>query len=113
MAGIAIPIVPDKVEAWKSWMHEVVHDRKNEFDEFNRRMGLTAHRAWLMQSPDGPVAVVLHDGPGADDFLQKLAVSTQPFDTWFRDRISEFHGMDFSTPPSGPPPELMVDWKAE
>jgi hypothetical protein len=111
MAGIAVPLVPDKLNDWKSWVDEMTESRKEEFEDFNQRMGLTAHRVWLMQTPQGPLAVVLHDGPGATSLLEKVATSDHPFDTWFRENISEFHGIDFSQPLPGPPPEAVMDWQ--
>lgn len=75
-------------------------------------MNLTAHQAWLSNGPQGPMAVVFHSGPGAKTFLPKLAHSQHPFDTWFRDCISECHGVDFSQPFETPAPELVLSWRA-
>jgi len=107
---MAIPLITDNVEAWKAWVHECMGPRKDEFDEFNERMGLTIHRAWLAQSPQGPLAVVVVDGPGDSDFMQKLAGSEEPFDVWFREHISEYHGIDFSRPDAMQPPKIVLDW---
>jgi len=112
MAAVAVPVLPNKVEAWKAWVQECKGPRKEEFEDLNRRMGLTAHRVWLMQSPQGAMAIVVHDGPGGDAFMGKLATSDHPFDVWFRERVSEFHGLDFSEPLPGPPPESVLDWRA-
>ena len=105
-----VPLIPNKVSAWKAWAHECIGSHRTEFKAFNRRMDLTAHRAWLSNGPQGPMAVVFHEGPGAKTFLQKLARSEHPFDTWFRDHISEYHGVDFSQPFDTPAPELVLDW---
>jgi hypothetical protein len=78
--------------------------RKAEFDEMNERMGLTTHAAWLQQNPDGSrLAVVVLDGPGASEFLGKLATSDHEFDTWFRTNVEDIHPMDFSAPPPPAP----------
>ena len=45
-------------------------------------------------------------------FLQKLATSTQPFDMWFRDRVEEFHGRDFSELAEMKASEMVLDWRA-
>lgn len=68
---------------------------------------------WLVQTPEGPLAVVNHEGPGEADFMQKVTTSDHPFDKWFRNSISGFHGIDFSQPPPGPMPEQMMNWNAE
>jgi hypothetical protein len=112
MPAIAIPILPDQVDAWKSWARELGSSKRAEFEDLNTRMGLTAHRAWYFQGPAGPTAVVFHEGPGAESFLAEVASSTHPFDRWFRDSIGTYHGMDFSQPMSGPAPEKVIDWAA-
>ena len=45
-------------------------------------------------------------------FLQKLGTSTQPFDKWFRDRVEEFHGCDFSELAEMKASEMVLDWRA-
>ncbi len=112
MNAIAVPVLESKVEAWKAWVVECTGPRREEFDRFNERMGLTLHRAWLMQSRQGPVAIVVFDGPGAERFLQKMTKSEEPFDRWFREHVAEFHGIDLSMPDMLSPAELFLDWQA-
>ena len=112
MAAIAVRLIADKVASWKAWIAECTGPRRKEFDEFNRRMEITEHRVWFMEGPSGPVAIVVLDGPGGETMLQKLANSDHEFDTWFRERISEFHGRDFSAPMTDPPPENLMDWRS-
>lgn len=113
MMAIGVPVVEDKIDAWKAWMtDECLGSRKEEFEQFNERMGLTTHRAWLSEGPHGPLAIVVVEGPGEKMFLQKLATSTQPFDMWFRDRVEEFHGRDFSELAEMKAPEMVLDWRA-
>ncbi len=112
MNAIAVPVLESKVEAWKAWVVECMNPRREEFDRFNERMGLTLHRAWLMQSLQGPLAVVVFDGPGAESFLQKMTKSEEPFDRWFREHVAAFHGIDLATPDILSPAELFLDWQA-
>jgi hypothetical protein len=112
MIAMAIPILANKVEAWRGWARELSGSRRYEFEGFNDRMGLTLHRAWLAQGPSGPLVIVVCDGPGAGGFMQKLATAKEPFDRWFRARVTEFHGTDFSKPMTTPPPELALDWQS-
>jgi len=113
MGAVAVPILPDKLEAWKAWNTELLGPRREEFEEFSRRMGLTRHRAWLMQSPMGAMAIVVHEGPGEATFMDEMRTSDHPFDAWFRDSVTELHGIDFSQPLPGPPPELVLDVSTE
>lgn len=100
MDAFAAPIKPGKADAWKAWIAELNGSRKGEFEAMNQRMGLTTHAAWLQENPDGSqLAVVVVDGPGAAEFLGKLAVSDEEFDTWFRSNVEDVHPMDLSGPP--------------
>jgi hypothetical protein len=112
MYAIAVPLLPNKVEAWKAWTREGAESRREEFDAFNERMGLTLHRAWLMEGPKGPLVIVVYDGPGAENFLQRVAKSKEPFDKWFRERITEYHGVDFSKLDALSMSKMYVDWRA-
>jgi hypothetical protein len=110
MKPIAIPLRPEKVESWKAFSRQLASARRAEFEDFNRRYGLTEHRAWLEKLPDGRhLVLVTHGGPGAKDFLEKLAQSDQPFDVWFREQISDAHGIDFARPLPIAMPELMIE----
>ena len=103
MGAIAVPILPGKVDEWEGWIAELNGPRKAEFDDMNQRMGLTGHRAWLQQTPDGGhLVIAVHDGPGGDEFMGKLVASENEFDSWFRAKVGQIHGIDFSAPP--PPP---------
>ncbi len=113
MPAIAVPLQSDQVESWKAWAGEATGSRSTEFDDFNHRMGLTSHRVWLAESPQGTQVIVLIEGPGADTYLRILSASEHPFDVWFREKISEFHGIDFSVEQPGPPPQNMINWNAE
>jgi len=83
--------------------------RKEEMADFNRRYGLTRQASWLTEANGGPAVIALHEGPGGDEFMPKLAVSKNEFDVWFRELILEVHGMDITQPPPGPMPELYFD----
>ena len=102
--AFAVPIKPGKEKTWKSWIAETNGARKAEFDEMNQRMGPTTHAARLQQNPGrSQLAVVVVDGPGASEFLGKLATSGHAFDTWFRTNVEDIHPLDFSAPPPPAP----------
>ena len=104
-----IPIAAGKATAWKEWAAELTGPRKRELDDMNKRHKLTRHSAWLSETSQGQMAVVLHEGPGADKFIEKLATSNNEFDVWFRKKVEEFHGMDLKQRPPGPDPQLYLD----
>jgi hypothetical protein len=112
MKAMVVPLPADNVEAWKAWMRECQGPRRDEFDDFNERMGLTLHRAWLTQGAEGPAVIVVLDGPGAEDFLQKMTTSQEPFDEWFRDNVRALHEVDLAQMSAAPAAELLMDWRA-
>ena len=109
MSLVLVPIAQGKLEKWQRWADELQNGKAQEFKEFNSRYGLTRHAAWLAETPTGPVVAALHEGPGAESFMSKLATSDKEFDVWFRDRISEYHDIDFSKPLPGSPPKLAIN----
>lgn len=110
MGSFVQRIVRDKVEDWKAFTRELSGPRRDEFRDMNRRYGITSHRAWLEIDAKGDAyAVVELEGEGAETFLQGLASSTEPFDAWFRERVTELHGIDFAELASGTSLELVID----
>ena len=108
MGLVVAPIKEGKVEAWKNWNAEIKSSKQSDFDDLNERYGLTRHEVWFAQSPGGPLAVVIHEGPGADSFMQKIAQSDNSFDLWMKESIESFHDMELGKPPPGPMPERML-----
>ncbi len=109
MTAIAVPIASGKMEIWKGFAEDLAGPRADEFAEFNERMGLTNHKAWLQETPEGHIVIALQDGPGAEDFIPKLGQSDHPFDAWFRGHLEEIHGMNLSEPLPGGLPRLFID----
>ena len=109
MGIVVAPILEGKEVAHDAWVAELKGARRADFEDFNKRYGLTRHAAWKAQTPMGPVVVALHEGPGADTMMQKLASSTESFDMSFAAHIKDVHGLDLNAPPPGPMPELLID----
>jgi hypothetical protein len=102
MAGMVAPLSADKLEDWESWIAELNGARRSEFEDMNRRHGLTDHRAYLQPLPDGGYAVlVIHEGPGGDEFMANVMASDHEFDRWFVGAVADVHGID---PSAGMPP---------
>ncbi|WP_340114007.1 hypothetical protein [Maribellus mangrovi] len=108
MGLVIVPLKKDKLGEWKKWADSLNGDQKQAFDEFNKKHGITRHDAWLAETPEGPVVVALHEGPGADDFMQNVADSQGSFEVDFKEKLMEYHGMDLAGPPPGPMPVKMI-----
>ncbi len=109
MGVVLAPIVEGKLDTWKDWIGEMNGPRRAELGEFNRLYGLTKHSPWLAETPMGPIAVAIHEGPGAGDFMGKVGQSDHEFDLWFIGKVLEVHDLDVTQPPPGPMPELLLD----
>jgi hypothetical protein len=104
MPAMAVPLAADKLEAWEAWLGDLTGARKADFDDLNARHGLTEHRAYLQAMPDGDfLVVVVHEGPGANDFMARVMESDHEFDRWFVAAVAEVHGID---PSDGPLPPV-------
>lgn len=108
MGLVVTPVLKGKEKEWKSWAENLKGDMKKDFDEMNKRYGLNRHDVWAVETPNGLMAVVLHEGPGADTFMQKIGSSNDPFDVKMKEKIGSFHGMSFDGPPPGPMPVKLV-----
>ena len=109
MGMMVVPIAEGKVDVWKEWIGELMANRKAEFEDFNKRHGLSRHSAWLAETPTGPVVAALHEGQGAERFMESLQKSSHEFDLWFKSKLEEIHGFDFSAPPTMPATQIHLD----
>jgi hypothetical protein len=107
---IAFPLLPGKAEPARQTAQEEKR-RLTEFAESRRQAGITKEVAFLQHTPAQDLVVVYWEAIDVEHALHTLAVSDLPYDRWFRERLSELHGMDPSQPPP-PLPELLVDWEA-
>lgn len=108
MGLVVTPVLKGKEVEWKNWAKKLKSDLKNDFDDFNKRYGLTRHDVWAVETPNGLMAVVLHEGPGADSFMHNVGGSDHPFDLKMKKNLENFHGMNMSAPPPGPMPEKVI-----
>ncbi len=108
MGLVVAPILKGKEEEWKNWCLKQKGEKKKEFEDLNKRHGLTRHDVWAVETPNGLMAVVLHEGPGADSFMHNIAVSENSVDKQMRESIEKFHGMNLNAPPPGPMPVKLI-----
>ena len=108
--AMAVPILPGKVEAWRSFWAHWLGPGKAEYEEVRRRAGITREVICLQHTSQGDVAVVYVDSVyERDEMIARLQVDT-PFITQFLQMIKDVHGFD--QPPSGPLSEPIFDWRA-
>src|SRR5690349_9897760 len=105
--ALALPCLPGGADKARQFA-AACRDRRQEFEEFHRRVGLTAERWYLQQKPQGTLLVLVLEGD-PQGAVAKLASSSDQFDRWFKEQAREIHGVDFGQPLPGPPPEQVFE----
>jgi hypothetical protein len=108
MLAIAIPILPGKTDAWRSFIDELNGPRKDEFDASRRRLGVR-ERTFFQETPMGDMVVVTLEGDDPAGAFAAFGQGSDEFTTWFVQQAQELHGVDLAAPPPGTLPELVVD----
>ena len=111
--GMALPLLPGKTESWKRWTQEMAGPRLSEYQASRQRLGITREASFLQQTPQGDMAVLYIEAEDIIRVFQGLASSQEPFDVLFRQQTKDFFGLDLEQPPAGPPPETILDWRAD
>ena len=107
---IPAPVVPGKEGELKK-IPEHMRGHIADYEESRKRAGATMERVYAMQTPQGTIVVAYFEGDrGLAGTIQAFATSGLAFDKWFFQKLSEVHGIDFTKPPAGPPPEELFDW---
>ena len=104
------PLLPGKTEAWKQAVAEIGGPRAADWDDMQRRNGITRQVVSLQRTPDGDFVCVFLEGDDPNATLGGLFTSDHPFDKWFADTILiGTHGMSREEGPP-PPNQVFVDW---
>jgi steroid delta-isomerase-like uncharacterized protein len=106
-----LPILPGRQEAWRRFWQVLQGSRRDEYEEFQRRLGITKELVWLQQTLQGDMVIVYLEMEQPDRVLPQLAASDFPFDCWFRQQLLELHGLDATQLTSGPASELVFVWQ--
>ncbi|GAC1347013.1 MAG: hypothetical protein NVSMB27_11610 [Ktedonobacteraceae bacterium] len=104
------PILPGKQEDWRRFCQELLGSRRSEYEESQRRLGITRVLAWLTHMSSGEMVIVYLEAEGPERVIPQLAASDLPFDRWFRRQLLELHGLDMTQPTCVPPNELIFVW---
>ena len=119
MPGIVLtlPIMADKVEAWRRFCQEMSGSRLKLHDASRRRLGITRERLALVENSFGSTAVATLEAPNIEQALSRLISSVLPFDCWYREQMQKLHGIQLTryehfVQPASPPQnqELLFEW---
>jgi hypothetical protein len=106
--AIAVPLLPGKTEEWRRFTDEVKGPRRQEMDDFHRRVGLTTENWYLQNTPAGDMVIVYLEGDIPRCF-EMLAQSQHPFDLYLKQVWLSTEGIDFSQPLPSAPPEVVYE----
>jgi hypothetical protein len=106
--AIAVPILPGKTEQWRKFSNALNRERKKEFAE-NRRMLGIRERSFLQTTPQGDMVLVTFEGENPQEAFANLGKGNDDFTRWFAKEVNSIHGIDITTPPSGNLPEIGHD----
>ncbi|HZT06413.1 MAG TPA: hypothetical protein VFC51_05240 [Chloroflexota bacterium] len=114
MASIAFafPLLPGKADAGRRFAAEVLGPRRREWEESERRLGITRENWYLQPSPNGDMVIVYFEASDPAQSLGAFSQSQAPFDLWFKQQVQDLCGVDMNQPPAGPPPEAFFEWSA-
>lgn len=76
------PIVPGGVDEWRAFVSELTGTRRVEWAESHRRRGISRQVVSLVESPNGPLSVVLLEASDPEAADRLLRESTVEFDVW-------------------------------
>ncbi len=107
--AFAVPIPPGKTDAVRRLTEESLGARKSEYDDMQRRSGVTEESYWLQRNPEGDDLLIVVSTSDQTQFMEIMANPQTPFDRWYRDQIREIFGDD-AAEPWGERNELLGSW---
>ena len=109
---LVIPITPGKSEDARNFMRELEDERKADYDQSERRIGITKEVWYLASAPGGDQFVAYMETPDFGKALSLFSASRDEFDMWFKRRLADSTGLDLNNPPSMQLPELLSSYSA-
>ena len=107
--AFAMPILPGKTDGARRFIQEVLGPRKRDWDDLQRRQGVTRESYYLQSNPEGDQMVVTGEGTFTP-LSQFLDVEGNPFDRWFIEQVQDFTGINMLELPDEMP-ELLGEWR--
>lgn len=109
---LLLPILPDKVEAWRRLCQEVAGTRRKQYEASRERLGVVHERVSLLRSFRADVAVLCIEALDPEQTFADMLCSKDPFDLWFKRQLLDVHGLDLSAANGEPEQETLLNWTA-
>lgn len=107
--AFSAPIPPGKIDAVRQFVADVLGARKAEYDDLQRRSGMTEESYWLQVDPDGGAALIVVSDNDQNGFWAIMANPQTEFDRWYRERMESIWEFDAAAP-QPPANELLGTW---
>jgi hypothetical protein len=108
--AMAVPILPDKTDAWQKFLKELNTTWYSQFCDSRKKLNIH-ERTFLQKTPMGDFAIVTLEGENPEVAFAGFAEGNDEFTNWFIEQVKEIHGFDLRQPPPGPMPEMVIDSK--
>jgi hypothetical protein len=109
--AMALPVKPGKAAQLRAFRDESLGSRRQEFEETEKRLGITREAWYLQPSPMGDLFVMRVEGDNLLENFNVFVGSSEPMDVWSKQQMLDITGIDFNQPPEGVP-EVLLDWSA-
>jgi hypothetical protein len=105
----AAPVPVGKTDAVRRFTAETLGPRKAEYEDLQRRSGITEESYWLQTDPDGNDIMIVVSSGNQDAFWAIMANPQTDFDRWYREQIESIWEFD-AREPVGTSSELLGSW---
>jgi hypothetical protein len=93
---LALSVQPGKTQALRGFVETITESRWGEYEDFQQRSRVQKVTWCLQSSPHGDQLLIYNEGEDLPRLISEFAVSTHPFDVWFRQQALDITGVDFS-----------------
>jgi hypothetical protein len=107
---MAVPILSGKTESVKAMFKTIKDDKWKDYERVQKNAGIDKEQEFLQKTPMGDFLIIYIEGKDIQKIFMTIAASKDPFDLWFISEMKKNTGIDFSQPPAGPTPELLISY---
>lgn len=111
LMAIAFPILPGMMEKMRWFAQEVQGPRHREMEASLRELGICREEWYIQETPQGGMVIVHCESEDPLRTFQQWALSTAPFDCWFKQQAGEITGIDFNQPMPALPEQVFA-WRS-
>ena len=103
-----VPILPDKMEAFRMFIEEIKGDRAEEWNATRKALGMVREKAWVQYTAQGNFLIVYQENTKPEEYVAGLLNSKREIDKYFVRKLKELHGIDLAA--EQPAPNKLL-WK--